>query len=66
MQTNRENTASGPRFSIVVNNYNYAKYLPQALDSAISQMREGDDESARLHLESVKRELDREQPDYKS
>ncbi|WP_157020282.1 aldolase [Mesorhizobium xinjiangense] len=30
------------------------------------QMREGDPESARLHLESVKRVLDRAEPDYKS
>lgn len=29
------------------------------------QMREGDRESARLHLESVKRTLDREQPEYR-
>lgn len=35
-------------------------------EATYRQMREGDDESARLHLESVKRELDREQPDYKS
>ncbi|WP_438627630.1 class II aldolase/adducin family protein [Microbulbifer sp.] len=30
------------------------------------QMREGDPESARLHLESAKRVLDRAEPDYKS
>lgn len=30
------------------------------------QMRAGDPESARLHLESVKRVLDRAEPDYKS
>jgi hypothetical protein len=28
-------------------------------------MREGDPESARLHLESVKRALDRSEPEYK-
>lgn len=41
--------------------------VPQQIaEATYRQMREGDDESARLHLESVKRELDREQPDYKS
>jgi len=45
------------------------KVIPVPKDVAEAtyrQMREGDDESARLHLESVKRDLDREQPDYKS
>lgn len=32
-----------PRLSIVVNNYNYASYLAEALDSAIKQMRHGDE-----------------------
>jgi glycosyltransferase involved in cell wall biosynthesis len=32
-----------PRLSIVVNNYNYAPYLPEALDSAIRQMTERDE-----------------------
>jgi glycosyltransferase involved in cell wall biosynthesis len=32
-----------PRLSVVVNNYNYARYLPEALDSAIRQLREGDE-----------------------
>ncbi len=32
-----------PRLSILVNNYNYARYLPEALDSAIKQMQEGDE-----------------------
>ncbi|MEZ5501095.1 MAG: glycosyltransferase family A protein [Halioglobus sp.] len=31
------------RFSIVVNNYNYATYLTEALESAIAQMVEGDE-----------------------
>ena len=34
-------------------------------EATYRQMREGDNESARLHLESVKRELDREQPQYR-
>jgi len=45
------------------------KVIPVPKDIAEAtyrQMREGDDESARLHLDSVKRELDREQPGYKS
>jgi hypothetical protein len=29
-------------------------------------MREGDPESARLHLEAVKRRLDREEPEYRT
>jgi glycosyltransferase involved in cell wall biosynthesis len=32
-----------PRLSIVVNNYNYARFLPEALDSALSQMRATDE-----------------------
>jgi len=31
------------RLSIVVNNYNYARYLPEALDSVIRQMQYGDE-----------------------
>jgi glycosyltransferase involved in cell wall biosynthesis len=31
------------RLSIVVNNYNYAKFLPEALDSALAQMHAGDE-----------------------
>ena len=39
--------------------------VPQSIAMATAaQMREGDGESARLHLESVKRILDREEPDY--
>ncbi|WP_337268826.1 aldolase [Oryzifoliimicrobium ureilyticus] len=33
-------------------------------EAAYRQMREGDPESARLHLDSIKRVLDRTQPDY--
>ena len=33
--------APHPRVSVVVNNYNYARYLPDALDSAIGQRGEG-------------------------
>ncbi len=41
--------------------------VPAAIaEATYRQMREEDDESARLHLEAVKRELDREQPDYRS
>ena len=32
-----------PSLAIVVNNYNYAAYLPEALDSARKQMRDGDE-----------------------
>ena len=40
--------------------------VPAALaELTYRQMREGDGESARLHLESVKRMLDREAPDYR-
>lgn len=35
-------------------------------EQAAKQMREGDPESARLHLESVRRVLDRQQPEYRS
>lgn len=31
------------RISVVVNNYNYADYLPEALDSALSQLVDGDE-----------------------
>ncbi|TCM58715.1 ribulose-5-phosphate 4-epimerase/fuculose-1-phosphate aldolase [Rhizobium sp. PP-F2F-G48] len=37
---------------------------PEIATLAARQMREGDPESARLHLESVRRVLDRQQPDY--
>jgi len=41
--------------------------VDQAIAEATArQMRDGDAESARLHLESVKRRLDRLEPDYKS
>ena len=35
--------AGWPRLSVVVNNYNYAQYLPEALGSVIRQMIEGDE-----------------------
>ncbi|UZE51404.1 aldolase [Rhodopseudomonas sp. P2A-2r] len=38
---------------------------PTIAEAAYRQMREGDPESARLHLESVKRVLDRSEPDYR-
>ncbi|NZD60157.1 aldolase [Rhizobium sp. WYCCWR 11290] len=38
---------------------------PEIAEAAYRQMREGDPESARLHLESVKRTLDRSEPEYK-
>jgi len=38
----RERTAY-PRLSVVVNNYNYARFLGAALDSALAQLREGDE-----------------------
>jgi ribulose-5-phosphate 4-epimerase/fuculose-1-phosphate aldolase len=42
------------------------KPVPQAIaEATCRQMREGDRESARLHLESLKRTLDREEPDYR-
>lgn len=34
---------NAPHLSIVINNYNYARYLPQALDSALRQMLAGDE-----------------------
>ena len=39
---------------------------PVIAEAAYRQFREGDAESGRLHLESVKRRLDRSEPDYKS
>ena len=42
------------------------KPVPDAVAAATArQMREGDSESARLHLESIKRILDREAPEYR-
>lgn len=38
---------------------------PEMAARTARQMREGDAESARLHLESIKRVLDREAPDYR-
>ena len=38
---------------------------PDVAEATARQMREGDGESARLHLESIKRTLDRESPDYR-
>lgn len=38
---------------------------PEIAEKTARQMRTSDGESARLHLESVKRTLDREQPDYR-
>ena len=38
---------------------------PEVAELTARQMREGDRESARLHLESVKRTLDRDAPDYR-
>jgi hypothetical protein len=35
-------------------------------EAAYRQMRLGDTESARLHLNSVKRQLDRVEPDYRT
>jgi ribulose-5-phosphate 4-epimerase/fuculose-1-phosphate aldolase len=43
------------------------KPVPPAMaELTARQMREGDRESARLHLESIKRVLDQEAPDYRS
>jgi ribulose-5-phosphate 4-epimerase/fuculose-1-phosphate aldolase len=39
---------------------------PAIAEAAARQMRGGDAESARLHLESVKRVLDAEEPEYRS
>ncbi len=42
------------------------KPVPAAVAAAAAkQMREAGDEPARLHLESIKRTLDREAPDYR-
>ena len=38
---------------------------PEIAETTYRQMRAGDEESARLHLQSIKRILDREQPDYR-
>ncbi len=38
---------------------------PEVAAAAARQMRDGDPESTRLHLESIKRVLDRKDPDYK-
>jgi ribulose-5-phosphate 4-epimerase/fuculose-1-phosphate aldolase len=38
---------------------------PEVAARTAAQMKEGDRDSARLHLESVKRTLDREAPDYR-
>lgn len=38
---------------------------PEIAEAAYRQMREGDPESARLHLESIKRQLDRSEPEYR-
>ncbi|CAM3712900.1 class II aldolase/adducin family protein [Agrobacterium radiobacter] len=38
---------------------------PEIARAAYLQMREGDPESARLHLASIKRSLDREEPEYR-
>ncbi|MET7248295.1 aldolase [Methylobacterium sp. EM32] len=37
---------------------------PAIAEAAYRQMREGDPESARLHLAAIRRRLDREEPDY--
>ncbi|RFB79261.1 aldolase [Methylovirgula sp. 4M-Z18] len=39
---------------------------PSIAEAAYRQMREGDAESARLHLDSIKRTLDAEEPSYKA
>lgn len=44
------------------------KIIPVAAeiaDAAYRQMREGDPESAQLHLDSIRRQLDAEEPDYR-
>jgi ribulose-5-phosphate 4-epimerase/fuculose-1-phosphate aldolase len=38
---------------------------PRIAEMTYAQMRSGDGESARLHLESIKRELDRTAPEYR-
>lgn len=39
---------------------------PDVASQAAQQMREGDSESGRLHLESIRRVLDRQAPDYRN
>jgi ribulose-5-phosphate 4-epimerase/fuculose-1-phosphate aldolase len=39
---------------------------PEIAAAAVKQMRAGDFESARLHLESIRRILDRETPEYRT
>lgn len=39
--------------------------LPEVAAQAAKQMREGDPESARMHLESIRRVLDRQEPEYR-
>jgi ribulose-5-phosphate 4-epimerase/fuculose-1-phosphate aldolase len=39
--------------------------LPAVAAEAARQMREGDPESARMHLESIRRVLDRQEPEYR-
>ncbi|MDP9857299.1 ribulose-5-phosphate 4-epimerase/fuculose-1-phosphate aldolase [Agrobacterium tumefaciens] len=39
--------------------------LPAVAADAARQMREGDPKSARMHLESIRRVLDRQAPDYR-
>ncbi|MNL52233.1 hypothetical protein D3C87_1753900 [compost metagenome] len=39
--------------------------VPAVAADAARQMREGDPESARMHLESIRRVLDRQAPDYR-
>lgn len=38
---------------------------PEIAEAAYRQMREGDAESGRLHLESIKRQLDKSEPEYR-
>ena len=38
---------------------------PEIAEAAYRQMREGDAESARLHLASIRRQLDAEEPAYR-
>jgi ribulose-5-phosphate 4-epimerase/fuculose-1-phosphate aldolase len=38
---------------------------PEIAEAAYRQMREGDPESARLHLQAIKRLLDAEEPQYR-
>jgi hypothetical protein len=38
---------------------------PEIAARTYAQMRQSDDESAKLHLESIKRQLDREAPEYR-